>query len=86
MGNKNTTEKPSAIHEDVIRIINANVQQSTHLEKTADATKLLASVRVIILIILIAYGVYKAIITYERMKTETNIQKAVSLANIVVEK
>lgn len=33
MGNENTTPAPPKVHEEVIKIINANVQQTTHLEK-----------------------------------------------------
>lgn len=81
----NTTPKPQ-IHEDVIRVINANVQQSAHLEKTAGATSVLAVVGVLLLVILVIYVIYRAVVKYERLSTQSRIERAVSLANIVVSK
>lgn len=84
MGNQNTTPKPP-IHEDVIRIINANVAQTAHLEKSANATSLLAYAGIAVIVLGIIYVFYKTIIRYERLKSEERIKKVVSLSNILTE-
>ena len=86
MGNENTTPKPPNVHEDVIKIINANVQQSAHLEKNASATSMLAYIGLSIVIILVLYVIYRVIITMERMKTQEAINRSVSLASVTVNK
>ena len=86
MGVESSTPKPQNVHEEVIKIINANVQQTAHLEKTADATTILAKIGIIVVIIIAGYIIYRVIINFERMKTEASIKRAVSLAVISVDK
>lgn len=84
MGNQNTTPKPP-VHEDIIRIVNANVAQTAHLEKTANATSILAYAGITIIVLGLLYILYKLVIRYERLKTENRIKKVVSLSNILTE-
>lgn len=86
MGNENTTPAPAKVHEEIIKIINSNVQQSAHLEKTASATSMLAYIGLSILIILVVYVVYRVIINIERMKTQEAINRSVSLASVLSNK
>ena len=85
MGVESSTPKPQTVHEEVVKIINANVQQSAHLEKTADATSILAKLGIIVIVIIAGYLIYRVIISYERMKTDASIKRAVSLAVISVD-
>lgn len=85
MGNQATTQKPP-LHEDTLRIINANVLQTQHLQKSADAVSILAYVGVVIIIIIIAYALYRVAINYERMKTDQRIRRVVSLSSVLSEK
>lgn len=84
MGNENTTPKPP-VHEDIIRIVNANVAQTAHLEKTANATSILAYAGITIIVLGLLYILCKLVIRYERLKTENRIKKVVSLSNILTE-
>lgn len=86
MGNEQTTPKPPTVHEDVIKIINANVHQTAHLEKTANATSILAYTTLAIIVIGVIYVISRAIINHERLRTKETIKNAVSLNNVMVEK
>lgn len=63
------TPKSTAKHEEIIKIVNGNVRQSEHTEKTANAIRILAYVSLILLAIGVDYMIYKAIIKHERLKT-----------------
>lgn len=86
MGNEKSTEKPPTVHEDVIKIINANVQQTAHLQKTADATSILAYVALGCIVFGAAYIIIRAVIKHERLRTTESIKNAVSLTNVLCEK
>lgn len=81
MGNEPSTEKPPTNHEDIIKIINTN--QTAHLEKTANATSILAYVTLAIIVVGVAYIIMRAVIKHERLKTNETIKTAVSLTNVL---
>lgn len=86
MGNEPSTEKPPVIHEEVIKVINNNIRQTAHLEKTANAATILAYVGLAVIILGVLYLVLKAILKHERLKTNEKIRNTVSLTNILSEK
>lgn len=86
MGTEQSTPKPPLLHEETIRIINANVLQTAHLEKSASATTVLAYAAVAVIFITLAYVLYRAIIKFERMRTEDRLRRVVSLSSIVTQK
>lgn len=83
MGNEQTTPKPPTVHEDVVRIINANVQQTAHVQKTASAITVLAYVGVIFLIAALLYAAHRIITKYERMRTAELIRRNTVLNSVV---
>lgn len=82
MGNENTTPKPPQVHEDVIKIINANVAQTAHLEKTASSTTILAYAGIIAIVLGALYMIYRLVIRYERIKTNERINRVMSLTSV----
>lgn len=84
MGNEKSTEKPPTNHEEIIKIINTN--QTAHLEKTANATSILAYVTLVMIAIGVVYIIMRAVIKHERLKTNERIKNAVSLTNVLTEK
>lgn len=82
MGNENTTPKP-VTQEQIVSIINAsNAKTVEHSEKTASSLELMAYVMLITVIIGVVYAIYRLATKFERMRTEVNLSKAVSLNNV----
>lgn len=84
MGNEQSTHAPPTKHEEIIKIVNANVQQTEHLERTADATTKLAYIGFAILVMFVLYVMHRVITKYERLRTNQVIRSATSLANVTV--
>ena len=85
MGTQQSTPKPPTLHEETIRIINANVLQTAHLQKSANATTVLAYAGVAVIFIGLAYVLYRAIVNYERLRAEDRLRRVVSLSNIATQ-
>lgn len=86
MGNEVTTLAPPRATEEIIKIVNANVQQTAHLERSADATTKLVYIGTAVLVLVLLYVIYRIIIKFERLRTQEAIKRAVSLASITATK
>lgn len=86
MGNEPSTEKPPVVHEEIIKVINNNIRQTAHLEKTAKATTILAYVGLAVIVIGVMYFVLRAVLRHERLRTNERIRNAASLVNVLSEK
>lgn len=86
MGNDSSTPAPPTItHEQVVSIINAsNTKAKEDSAKTAASLELIAYVLIVVVIIIALYIAYRLIVKFERMKTESNLSKAISLNNVKV--
>lgn len=83
MGSEESKPKtPQVTHEQIVSIINASSAKE-HQAKTASATEIIAYLMVTVVLIGVLYLVYKLIVSYERMKTQTELTKATSVRSIV---
>lgn len=82
MGNEITTPAPRRVPEEIIKIVNANVLQTAHLERSADATTKLVYIGTTVLVLVLLYAIYRVMIKFERLRTQEAIKRAVSLASI----
>lgn len=82
MGNEVTTLAPPRVPEEIIKIVNTNVQQTAHLERSANATTKLVYIGTAVLVLVFLYVIYHIIIKLERLRTQEAIKRAVSLASV----
>lgn len=74
---------PPITHEQIVSIINAsNTKTKEHAERTSVSTELIAYTLVGIVIIILIYLAYRLISTYERMRTQSRMDKAICLNNL----
>lgn len=85
MGTEESKEKkaPDMSHEQIVNIINAsNAKTNEQIEKSAASTEVIAYIMLVVVIASALYIVYRLITSYERMKTQSRLDKAVSLSNV----
>ena len=80
MGNEQA--KPG-VHEQIVNLINASSSKTNeHADRSASALEVLACIAIAAVIVAVLYFAYKLLSSYERMRAQTRIDRAMSLNNV----